>query len=460
MIRVCSTATHTVPMRLRMPFRYGIATLTELPHLFVQTQVEVDGQVVTGVAADGLAPKWFTKQPQTSLAQDTAELLDVVAAACRFAERAAPAATVFALWQAIYAGQAAWGQAKGYPPLLWGFGVSLIERTLIDAWCRATGVPFAQAVRTNTLGIRLDAIHPDLQGYAPSAFLSAQPLRSIRVRHTVGLSDPITDAEIAEAERLDDGLPHSLEANIRTYGLTHFKIKLSGDGDQDLARLIALAQTIERLCPTFAFTLDGNEQYHAVETFRAAWLAIVQTPQLQNFLRHLLFVEQPLHRDVALSENTGAALHAWPDRPPMIIDESDGELTSVRLAGQCGYVGTSHKNCKGVFKGIANACWLRHTGGLLSGEDLCNVGPVALLQDLAVVATLGIEHVERNGHHYLRGLSMYPSTLQHQVVVQHADIYRWHGQNFATLTVSDGVVDVGTVVNAPFGYNLDLELAI
>ena len=144
----------------------------------------------------------------------------------------------------------------------------------------------------------------------------------------------------------------------------------------------------------------------------------------------------------------------------MIIDESDGELTSVRLARQCGYVGTSHKNCKGIFKGIANACWLPHNGGLLSGEDLCNVGPVALLQDLAVVATLGIEHVERNGHHYLRGLSMYPSTLQHQVVMQHPDLYRWHEQNFATLAVRDGAVDVGTVVDAAFGYNLDLELAI
>ncbi|RIK51103.1 MAG: hypothetical protein DCC57_11005, partial [Chloroflexi bacterium] len=104
-----------------------------------------------------------------------------------------------------------------------------------------------------------------------------------------------------------------------------------------------------------------------------------------------------MHRDVALSEATGQALRAWRDRPPLIIDESDGELHSVHVAQACGYVGTSHKNCKGVFKGIANACWLQREpsgrGGVLSGEDLCNIGPVALLQDLAVVATLGIPHV-------------------------------------------------------------------
>lgn len=32
--------------------------------------------------------------------------------------------------------------------------------------------------------------------------------------------------------------------------------------------------------------------------------------------------------------------------------------------------------------------------------DLVNMGRVALLQDLAVVAKLGIPHVERNGPHY------------------------------------------------------------
>ncbi len=451
MIRILAIETRTLPMHLRMPFRYGIATLTDLPHLLVEAQVEVDGRVIKGYAADGLAPKWFTKQPDTSPEQDIAELFAVITAACQFAEQAAPATTVFDLWQAIYAEQAAWGRAQGYPALLWGFGASLVERALIDAWCRAAGAPFAQAVRANTLGIRLGTIHPLLGGDEPATFLPPQPLSSVLVRHTIGLSDPIAETDIAVEDQLNDGLPQSLEANIRAYGLTHFKIKLSGDNAHDLARLSAVAAVIEKLCPTFAFTLDGNEQYHTVEAFQAAWEAIRQTPRLQNFLKHLLFVEQPLHREVTLSEQTGALLRAWPERPPLIIDESDGELDSVRVACANGYVGTSHKNCKGVFKGIANACWLRKTGGLLSGEDLCNIGPVALLQDLAVVATLGIPHVERNGHHYFRGLGMYPITRQKEVVAWHNDLYRWHGQDFATLAIQGGKIQTGGVVEAPFG---------
>ena len=49
----------------------------------------------------------------------------------------------------------------------------------------------------------------------------------------------------------------------------------------------------------------------------------------------------------------------WPDRPPLIIDESDGAVGDVPRALSLGYAGASHKNCKGIVKGIANAARLR-----------------------------------------------------------------------------------------------------
>jgi len=58
---------------------------------------------------------------------------------------------------------------------------------------------------------------------------------------------------------------------------------------------------------------------------------------------------------------------------------------SARQAVAFGYAGTSHKNCKGIIKGIANACMLEHRRRrdrsrpyILSAEDLTNIGPVAL----------------------------------------------------------------------------------
>ena len=52
----------------------------------------------------------------------------------------------------------------------------------------------------------------------------------------------------------------------------------------------------------------------------------------------------------------------------------------------------------------------------MSGEDLVNIGPVALLQDLAVSATLGVTSIERNGHHYFAGLSAFPSSVGRQML--------------------------------------------
>ena len=166
---------------------------------------------------------------------------------------------------------------QGYPPLLAGFGASLVERALIDAFCRARGTPFATAVRENSLGIRLDTLHPELAGAQPADLLPPQPLQALTLRHTIGLSDPLTDDEIAhDAVRADDGLPQSLVACVHAYGLTHFKIKLRGEIAVDVARLRQIAAVLDIEAPSYRFTLDGNEQFHDVAAFRELWQALQQ----------------------------------------------------------------------------------------------------------------------------------------------------------------------------------------
>ncbi|MEA2711634.1 MAG: hypothetical protein QOF78_4235 [Phycisphaerales bacterium] len=431
----------TTELQTRMPFRYGITTLTALPHLFLELKLEVDGKVHRGIAAENLAPKWFTKNPNTTPQQDIAEIEKVIAVACRFAEAAPPAASVHDLWRAIYDDQSRWARDNKIPPLLANFGVTLIERAVIDAFCRATGQTFARAVRTNALGLPQAPVE-----------LPPEPLRRVIVRHTVGLSDPLTDAEIPPNEKLEDGLPQSLEACIRAYGLTHFKIKIGGDSRADIQRLRHIAAVL-RDQKNVAFTLDGNESYRDLDSFRAFWEAIKDEPFVKT---NMLFVEQPLHRDVAFT----AGLQNWPDRPRIIIDESDGELDSFLIALTRGYAGTSFKSCKGVFKGITNACLARRRGGntIISAEDLTTLGPVSLMQDLAVVASLGIPHVERNGHHYFRGLSMFPPTVQQHVLAAHRDLYRDSGRGFPTLDIRHGAISINTIVDAPFGYAADIDL--
>ncbi len=465
-LRLCSVDLQTIPIQTRMPFRYGIATMTALPHLVVRVQIQVDDQVGWGVAADSLAPKWFDKNPDTTFDEDIEAMLAVVRQAAAHGLAAGPTSSVFALWLAVYEAQKAWAAETSYPPLLWNFGVSLMERAIIDAFCRLREMTFAQALRDNAFGVHLAAIHPELAGHAPADFLPPTPLDRLMVRHTVGLGDPLTDEDIPEDERLDDGLPQSLVASIQAYGLSYFKIKIAGDPDADRARLRRIAGLLQAHVHDYRFSLDGNENYRSVKDFRTLWEALRSDPGLATFLTRLLWVEQPLHRDVSLTEETGAALASWPDHPPIIIDESDAELSSLPTALALGYAGTSHKNCKGVFKGLANACLLRWRKAqtpdhpaILSGEDLSNIGPVALLQDLAVLASLGVPHAERNGHHYFAGLSMFSPAVQEEVLVHHSDLYRRHttpdGRTFPVVHIQQGCVALGSVLAAPFGTRIE-----
>ena len=74
-----------------------------------------------------------------------------------------------------------------------------------------------------------------------------------------------------------------------------------------------------------------------------------------------------------------------------------------------------------------------------------------LLPDLAMMALLGITHVERNGHHYYRGLSMLPSPWQDATLAAHGDLYRSHQDGFACLRIAGGRLDLGSINAAPFG---------
>jgi hypothetical protein len=445
-----------LPMRTRMPFRYGIATVRELQHLILRVTAAVDAQQTEGMSADHLAPRWFVKDPTLTLEQETQLLLRAIRHACDLACEEGEAPTPFDLWRQVYHAQMDWANAEGVAPLVASFGVSLVERAVIHAFCRATRISFARAVRDNALGIALERIHPALANTQPSDYLPSEPLRRITVRHTVGLSDPLTDADIPPEERLGDGLPQSLRECLRVYGLTHFKIKLSGDAPTDRERLKRLARLLREECPPCRFTLDANEMYPDMETFRTFWESLQADPELHEFLRALIFVEQPLHRDEALSDRTCQELHRWQNRPPMIIDESDVEPHSLPAALECGYDGCSVKSCKGVFKGIANACLaelLRRHGKpvLISGEDLTTVPPISLQQDLALMASLGVPHVERNGYHYFRGLSMLPMDVQHRLLAEHPDLFVRHEQGFVAVNVVDGQLYTESVVRAAYG---------
>ena len=446
------------PTTTRMPFRYGIAELTAMPHIFMRATVEASGaSVVHGVSADGLLPRWFEKDPNADFQQDLDRLWTVIRHAGSLALAYGNFDQPFHFWRDLYDEQLSWGEANGFAPLLAHFGLSLVERCVLDAVCRAYGRPLATLLADGTITVDGGRVPDAPSESALREVLRAVPRDNVHARHTVGMADPLTRADVRKP--LGDGLPESLEEDIEYYGITHFKIKVGDDVAKDIERLNAIRAIVTaKSSPDFRFTLDGNEQFVEVETFRAFWGAVRSSPGLTDFFSHLIFVEQPFQRDIALSDEVGKALANWRDAPPVIIDESDGSLGSLPRALARGFRGTSHKNCKGVFKGIINRARIAERqaaqpdgGYVMSAEDLVNIGPVALLQDLAVVAKLGISHVERNGHHYYRGLSMFPRASQERILHAHPDLYRMHRDGYSELSVEHGLVSTQSINLAPFG---------
>jgi len=451
--------------RTRFPFRYGIASMTEVPHLFVRTTVSSGRQLAVGVTSEGLPPKWFTKDPATTFDQDLPEMLESIehaadiAAAC-----AAHPVGFFDLWRELNRLQFDWAESRGLASLVAGLGVALVERAVLDGLCRLTAEPLHRMIASDRLGLRVSEIYRELQGFETNDLLPSGPLNACYVRHTIGLADALSAGELAPKDRVDDGLPQDLESSIHAYGLRYFKLKLSGIAERDMDRLANLARVLaSETDGRFQITVDGNENFDDFDAFRVFWERVEAEPRLSEISRRTIVVEQPVHRDRALTDAAGRALHRWPDRPRLIIDESDGAIGDVPRALDLGYAGASHKNCKGIVKGIANACLLavkRSQGhpAVLTGEDLCNLGPLALQQDMAMMALLGIDHVERNGHHYYRGLSMLPAEWQDALLRAHGDFYASHPDGFAHVRIEDGKLCLVSVNRAPFGIKPELDV--
>ena len=149
-----------------------------------------------------------------------------------------------------------------------------------------------------------------------------------------------------------------------------------------------------------------------------------------------------------------AELGALGDEHPFIIDESDESYDTFPRARALGYRGVSSKSCKGIYKSIVNAArcvaWNRDGGGyFMTGEDLTCQAGLSVQQDLALVAALGIEHVERNGHHYVRGMAGAPASEQEAFARAHPDLYDLT-DGTALLRIRDGEIGIGSLDVAGF----------
>lgn len=433
------------PVRLRMPFRFGVVTLTESPQAFARVQVSLpDGGTAWGAAAELMAPKWFDKNLALTNEDNFDQLRDVSRMAREAYLSDASPATAFGHFARHHTAHARAAAARGYNPLLASYGPALVDRAVLDALCRARGVSFYAVMRANLAG--MGPAHPAFAGIDFDAFLAGlRPARSMHARHTVGLVDAITAAD--QAERVGDGLPETLEEVVQVYGHRYFKLKVAGKVQADVQRLQAIAAVLDRSPQPYFASLDGNEQYENAQGVLELVRGIRAQPALRRLWESILFIEQPIARKLALQVD----LRATDFGKPVIVDESDGELESFVQARAQGYAGVSSKTCKGFYKSVLNAArcaaWNREEGGaryFMSAEDLTTQAGLSVQQDLALVNLLGITHVERNGHHYVNGMAALPEPEQQAFLRAHPDVYE-HSHGAVRLRIREGEIALASL---------------
>lgn len=438
---------------LRLPFRFGAATVTSCPQVYARARIRfADGSTSEGCAAEMMIPKWFDKNPTLSNEDNFQQLRDALTAARAAYSADTSARTAWQHFAHHYQALLASGAAAGLNPLAASYGPALLDRAILDALLLKLSCSFAAGMSANVAGMDLrgSGLAADLRDFDMARFLSLQmPRKQIAARHTVGLADAITQAD-KPAQEPADGLPTSLESAVTRYGHRHFKIKLSGDTETDMERLTAISHVLEGVARVV--TLDGNEQYASAGAFADFFARLSATPQLAPLLACTAFVEQPLRRDQALAQDVSAlARHV-----PLLVDESDATLDAFVQARALGYTGVSSKSCKGFYKSVINAArcalWNAQAPGthhFLSGEDLTMQAGLGVQQDLALVGWLGLAHVERNGHHYVNGLMAAPEAEQQNLLLAHDTLYEY-SFDAVRLRIKGGQISLGSLDSPGF----------
>ena len=94
----------------------------------------------------------------------------------------------------------------------------------------------------------------------------------------------------------------------------------------------------------------------------------------------------------------------------------------------------------------------------MSAEDLTTLAGVSVQQDLALVSLLGLTHVERNGHHFIDGMSFVPETEQAAFARAHPDLYD-RSAGPARLRIQEGRLALGSLGCPGFAVAADMDFA-
>jgi L-alanine-DL-glutamate epimerase-like enolase superfamily enzyme len=387
--------------RYRTPIKFGGVALDRVTLLNVHIDLESStGQCATGFGSMPLGNVWafpsktLTYEQTLAAMKAHAAAVRAIYAGCK--EPAHPIETTMSLESDIFR-----AAAEPMPRLAALVVASPFDAALHDGFGKLHGLncyrTYGSDFLDNDLGRWLGA---DFAGLPLDRFLLREPQPTMPLYHLVGALDPLDESDVKTP--VGDGLPEALGDWIRRDGLTHLKIKLSGDDvGWDVARVlgvdrVATAVQADRGVEEWRYSLDFNEKCPSVGTL-LDFLDQVRTRNPAAFAR-IQYIEQPTARD--LKTNAGNVMHEASKIKPVVIDESLLDLDSLLLAREMGYTGAALKACKGQSQSLLMAAAAQHLGMFLCVQDLTCPG-ASLIHSAGLAAHVpGVAAIEANSRQY------------------------------------------------------------
>ena len=266
-------------------------------------------------------------------------------------------------------------------------------------------------------------------------YTSRTPKQSMPLYHLVGALDPLSEEDVKS--RIDDGLPETLGEWIAADGLTHMKIKLSGDNlEWDLNRVFAIDRIAteaqqKRNCSEWYYSCDFNEKCESVD-YILEFLNKISASSAETYKR-IQYVEQPTHRDLAA--NPQNKMHEAAKLKPIVIDESLVDYEALLLSRELGYSGVALKACKGQTEALLMGAAAQKFGLFLCVQDLTCPG-ASFLHSASIASRIPtVSAIEGNGRQYCP-----------------APNKKWAKRYPGMFEISDGTVETGLLVNNGLGY--------
>jgi L-alanine-DL-glutamate epimerase-like enolase superfamily enzyme len=445
-LKVVAVELYFLPVRTRVPLKFGAETLTEVSCARVRLVVEdAAGRSAAGWGETPLSVQWVWPG-----LLPYAERLEVLQDLCRRLARAWPGFDstghalevghdfledrLPAIWRELNAGRPA---VAAMPWLAALVCASAFDLALHDACGHALGLPVYETYGPEFLRRDLSSyLQPAADRAGEVCFAGRHPVDFFRPRrsdrlmawHLVGGLDPVGPEDLSGGEP-DDGHPVLLADWIRRDGLKALKVKLRGtDAAWDWDRLVrvgrvAVAHDVLWLTADFNCTVTDPDYVTAIlDRLRD------EEPRLFGML---LYVEQPFPYEL---EEHPIAVHAVSARRALFLDESAHDWRQVRRGRQLGWTGVALKTCKTQTGALLSLCWAQAHGMTLMVQDLTNPMLAQIPHVLLAAHARTIAGVETNS------MQFYPEASAPEAVV-HPGLYRRR----------DGCVDLVSVRGSGFG---------